>query len=327
MSLFFTKLFNTLTDSTVWAEPNATRIVWITLLSMADRRGRIFASVPGLANRARVTVEEAETALERFMAPDKYSRTPDHEGRRIEPIEGGWRLLNFEKYRDQKDEVSVRESKRDYMRRVREKQAADKEAAATARVEKEAPRVEKKIPPVGSKNPQWTQAEAEAEAEAEKYKNTKERASPKEKPPAASAPVKTLGEKELVAEGVMLEVARDWLKIRRDKRAAHLTLTAWQALKREAQEVALTPAQAVAYAAASEWRGFKAQWYRNDRDRDAQQRAAGPGGGRPGETAFERARREKMAGWMGTSSRPMGTSSRTLEPHEVQEIEHERGED
>ena len=123
MSTTFTKLFASITESTIWAEPDAVRIVWITMLAMADRHGRIWASVPGLANRARVSLEACEDALDRFQKPDKYSRTPDHEGRRIEPIDGGWRLLNHAKYRAIRDEEAALEAKRKYAskRRAQEK--------------------------------------------------------------------------------------------------------------------------------------------------------------------------------------------------------------
>ena len=70
------------------------------MLAMADKEGRVWASVPGLANRARVPVEDTEAALQTFLSPDKYSRTPDFEGRKIEAIEGGWRLINHAKYRE-----------------------------------------------------------------------------------------------------------------------------------------------------------------------------------------------------------------------------------
>ena len=48
---------------------------------------------------AGVKVEDCESAIEKFMAPDRYSRTPDDEGRRIEVIAGGWALLNHAQYR------------------------------------------------------------------------------------------------------------------------------------------------------------------------------------------------------------------------------------
>jgi hypothetical protein len=126
MSVTFTKLFASITESTVWCESDSTRLAWITMLAMADSKGRVWASIPGLANRARISVEAARQAIATFLAPDPDSRTPDHEGRRIEPIDGGWRLLNHEKYRSIRDEESAKESKRRYInaRRAKERAAA-----------------------------------------------------------------------------------------------------------------------------------------------------------------------------------------------------------
>jgi hypothetical protein len=39
-------------------------------------------------------------ALSILLAPDPDSRTKDHDGRRIEAIEGGWLILNYLKYRE-----------------------------------------------------------------------------------------------------------------------------------------------------------------------------------------------------------------------------------
>lgn len=121
MSMTFTKLFTSITESTVWLTPASTRIVWITMIAMADRHGRVYASVPGLAHRARVTVEECKEALRTFEEPDEDSRTKEFEGRRILAFEGGWELLNHAKYRAIQNDEAVRESKRAYMQRQREK--------------------------------------------------------------------------------------------------------------------------------------------------------------------------------------------------------------
>lgn len=95
----YTKLFNSILASTVWREPMETRIVWITLLAMADKDGVAEASVPGLADFARVSVEATREALDRLSSPDPDSRSKEHNGRRIEAVEGGWQLLNHAKYR------------------------------------------------------------------------------------------------------------------------------------------------------------------------------------------------------------------------------------
>lgn len=95
----FTKIFESLLDSTVWQESKETKLVWVTMMLMKNRLHIVEASVPGLARRAGVTVEECEIALERFMAPDPYSRTKDNDGRRIQVVSGGWKLLNGEAYK------------------------------------------------------------------------------------------------------------------------------------------------------------------------------------------------------------------------------------
>ena len=95
----YTKLFNSILASTVWREPMETRIVWITLLAMADKDGIAEASVPGLADFARIPVNATREALKRLMAPDPDSRSKECDGRRIEEVDGGWRLINHSKYR------------------------------------------------------------------------------------------------------------------------------------------------------------------------------------------------------------------------------------
>ena len=121
----YTKLFSSITESTVWCEPMPTRIVWITMLAMSDRHGCMFATVPGLANRARVSLRSAKWRSQTFLSPDPYSRTPDHEGRRIMPIDGGWQLLNHAKYRDMRDEAVRREQNREAQERHRNKASAE----------------------------------------------------------------------------------------------------------------------------------------------------------------------------------------------------------
>lgn len=127
----YTKLFSSITTSSIWQESNETRIIWVTLLAMANADGEIPASVPGLAHIARVSIEDAEKALETLSAPDPYSRTPDHEGRRIEKVPGGWRLLNHDTYRARMCPQEQREKTRIRVQRHRErkKQKAEKEKA------------------------------------------------------------------------------------------------------------------------------------------------------------------------------------------------------
>lgn len=108
----YTKLFNSILASTVWSEPNEVRIVWITMLAMANKDGVVEGSIPGLAVFARLSLDATETALDRLSSPDLHSRSKELDGRRIQPIDGGWQLVNHFKYRQQ---MSADE-RREYLR-------------------------------------------------------------------------------------------------------------------------------------------------------------------------------------------------------------------
>ena len=79
----YTPLFNSIVTSSVWNEDSETRIVWITLLALADANGRVEGSVSGLAPVARVSLAACEKALHKLKQPDAYSRTKEYEGRRM----------------------------------------------------------------------------------------------------------------------------------------------------------------------------------------------------------------------------------------------------
>lgn len=122
----YTKLFHSILDSTIWDESDATVRIWFTLLAMCDKDGEVHASLPGLARRARKTREEVIAALEVFMSPDPDSSSQVAEGRRIERIDGGWRLINHRKYRD----MSSIEDKRERWAKAQAKAREKKRAAA-----------------------------------------------------------------------------------------------------------------------------------------------------------------------------------------------------
>jgi hypothetical protein len=113
----YTKLFNSIITSTIWSEDDQTRIVWITMLAIADKNGEVQGSIPGLARIAGVPVEACRNAITKFLSPDVDSRTKDDEGRRIDVIEGGWHLLNHGKYRnmasdaDRAEKAAIRQAK------------------------------------------------------------------------------------------------------------------------------------------------------------------------------------------------------------------------
>lgn len=116
----YNKIFTKILDSSIWLEPDQTRIVWLTLLAAMDEDGFAqFASVPNLAHRAIVPVEAAQRAVEALEGPDANSSDPDHEGRRIERVPGGWIVLNAAKYRSLVTKLVHQERVRERVRKHR----------------------------------------------------------------------------------------------------------------------------------------------------------------------------------------------------------------
>lgn len=146
----FTKLFSAITSSSIWNEEDHTRLVWITMLAMADSRGIVHASVGGLAHTARVSREECQKAINVLLSPDADSRSPEHEGRRIEKIDGGFLLLNYAKYREARSDDERRIYMKEYMKEYRKQRVNNRKQKLTA---------------VSRGKPPLAQAEAEAEKE------------------------------------------------------------------------------------------------------------------------------------------------------------------
>lgn len=119
----YTKVFPSLITSTMWTYDSDICKLWVTMLALKDQDGIVEGSIPGLAHVAHISLEKAEEAFELFQAPDPHSRTPDNDGRRIERVPGGWRLLNNDVYneKDSLDEKREKARKRQRRKRARDK--------------------------------------------------------------------------------------------------------------------------------------------------------------------------------------------------------------
>jgi len=116
----YVKLFSELLQSSLWSEDNETRLVWITMLTLADQDGFVAATAPGIAHLARIELDATRKALDIFESPDPDSRTPDHEGKRVERVPGGYMVLNYTSYRDMKNRETERKKTRERVRKHRE---------------------------------------------------------------------------------------------------------------------------------------------------------------------------------------------------------------
>lgn len=70
------------------------------MLAAADARGEVGGSVGGLAHLARLSVEDCQKALDKLMSTDADSTNPANEGRRVEKVDRGWLLLNYQEHRE-----------------------------------------------------------------------------------------------------------------------------------------------------------------------------------------------------------------------------------
>jgi hypothetical protein len=94
------------------------------MLAMANQNGIVPATAPGISSVAFVSLNETRKAIALLEAPDPDSKSLENEGKRICRVEGGYLILNYDKYRSfnysMKDEAV-------YMREYREKKKKESE--------------------------------------------------------------------------------------------------------------------------------------------------------------------------------------------------------
>lgn len=118
----YTPIFKEFTTSSMWAKSSDTRIVWLYMMLHADPEGYLPGTVPGLAIAANVSLEATRQALEVFLSPDPDSNTQEFEGRRLEKVPHGWRILNFEYWRLLAQHEAEKARKRRWINQKRGKQ-------------------------------------------------------------------------------------------------------------------------------------------------------------------------------------------------------------
>lgn len=140
----FAKIYgDKLLRSTLFLEPPEARLVFLAMLAMANAEGVV--DVPGLralANVLNLEVSYVERALAILEAPDPDSRSKDHEGRRLLPLETGWQLVNYVKYREHRTDRQEQTRKRVAKHRkvTRNKVRTDADANANANAKEDPPK-------------------------------------------------------------------------------------------------------------------------------------------------------------------------------------------
>lgn len=142
----FVKLDTKILNSTTWMDPDGCK-VFITALLLAEPHelreetptinvhdtnqaefvvpagwyGFVRAAGPAIAHQAMIEEARGMAALQRLADPDPGSRTPDHEGRRMVRIAGGYLILNYMAHRDRDHSVAERQAR--FRARQRERNA------------------------------------------------------------------------------------------------------------------------------------------------------------------------------------------------------------
>ena len=100
-------------DSSIWLEDKNTRILFVTMLALKDRDHVVRHGAFELSRKANLTEAEVLESLKVLQSPDTKRLEPqEFEGRRIEKTEGGWLMLNGEKYRKAMQDLYRKEYKR-----------------------------------------------------------------------------------------------------------------------------------------------------------------------------------------------------------------------
>ena len=89
-----------------------TRLVWVTMLALADQHGHVDGTVRSLSRVSRVTIEQCQSALDCLLGPDTDDRSGVLDGRRLVSQQGGWGIVNHATYRNKMSADDRRERDR-----------------------------------------------------------------------------------------------------------------------------------------------------------------------------------------------------------------------
>lgn len=140
----YAPLFEEIVDSSLWEEPDVVIKVFLTMLAKKNWKHEVMGDAYRISKWARKEELETVAALKVLERPDtKRKIKQEFDGRRIQKIDGGWLILNGEKY--QKEMAKV--NRRVYQRKWKQEKALAKNP--TPVTEKEFP-INDRVPPGAS---------------------------------------------------------------------------------------------------------------------------------------------------------------------------------
>jgi hypothetical protein len=113
----YTPIFSRIVDSSLWIEPDYVVKVFLTMLAKKDADEVVRGTAFNIASWAKKTEKEVIDALKILSSPDTKRLEPQpFDGRRIEKVEGGWKLLNGAKYQMEMQRINQRRRKTELQR-------------------------------------------------------------------------------------------------------------------------------------------------------------------------------------------------------------------
>jgi|GEM_PF-1894219 len=115
------KLFTSFFYGSIMMKELHVRYTLMSLFALCDAGGYIDIHPRQIAAMIGIDESQVRDAIDQLSQPDPDSRSTDEEGRRLIPIREtfGWKLVNFEKYRELSRESDRREYMKKYMREMR----------------------------------------------------------------------------------------------------------------------------------------------------------------------------------------------------------------
>ena len=123
------KIFDSMYDSTL-ADDWRALITFQQMIVLCDDAGTIDMTPQSIARRTGIPIEHIKEGIKILEAPDPYSRTTDHDGRRVERLDDhrpwGWTIINHNKYKMLADHEEKKKNDRERIAAKRAKARANK---------------------------------------------------------------------------------------------------------------------------------------------------------------------------------------------------------
>jgi hypothetical protein len=123
----YAKMFASMFDgSLVSTGPWEALVTFQQLIILADREGWVDMTLHAISRRTGIPIDILEKGIPRLLEPDAHSRSEAEGGRRIIPIDErrpwGWKIVNYQHYRQIRTAEDRREYMKEYQRQRRCKQ-------------------------------------------------------------------------------------------------------------------------------------------------------------------------------------------------------------